>query len=422
MVRNGSLLRKSVMDRDRFHLAHVAMHIFDAPTIQPIFNGVICEVARNNCISIWSKRMGKINFETEKLFEEMNFCYDDGPGIYMFPKIICSRQAYVCKNHNEGFAITCLPGIENGEWYRLVSATDSLYIVEYSVCKNGHWEDQSCPTGMMYFEADQTCRTDPSCAHPFECKIGQSFQLKCNEYLICSSKGVVEHHFCPPFHRWNSRTRLCISDDKCLSSSSKLCKEGTVIDSFDCKFYYQCSGGKWHKMSCMTYPAVELCKSCRYSDNNFRHTEERCNKGDAIANPHNCQSYAICDDGRWRNDQCEVGTFWNQQLKRCHHTTDCIAFKRAKCIHGQHLVGGICNEYLKCLQGSWITMKCLPGYAFNVTTKKCAISNECVSSNNNYLSIIDYGIADSLASFFQAETKQEQSQQLHWVIKTFKCS
>lgn len=40
----------------------------------------------------------------------MDFCYDVGLGIYMFPKIICSRQAYICKNLNEGFAITCLPG------------------------------------------------------------------------------------------------------------------------------------------------------------------------------------------------------------------------------------------------------------------------------------------------------------------------
>lgn len=29
----------------------------------------------------------------------------------------------------------------------------------------------------------------------------------------------------------------------------------------------------------------------------------------------------------------------------------------------QYLIGGKCNEYLKCQQGSWKIMKCLPGYA-----------------------------------------------------------
>ncbi|CAG9536064.1 unnamed protein product [Cercopithifilaria johnstoni] len=268
----------------------------------------------------------------------------------------------------------------------------------------------------MYFETNQMCQKDPSCAHPFECKIGQSFQLKCNEYLICSSNGIVEHRFCPPFYRWDNEAQQCIPDNACLSSSNKACKEGEVIDSFDCKFYYQCSGGKWHKISCMTYP-TELCKGCRYnSDHASQTVEEKCSEGDTVANPQDCRNYAICIGKKWKNRQCKVGNFWNQQLKRCHHTTDCKVFKRAKCNHGQHLIGGgICNEYLKCLQGSWITMKCLPGYAFDVMTKKCVISDQCVSSNNNYLSIIDYGITTApLSSLFQSEMKMERNQQLHW--------
>uniref|UniRef100_A0AAF5PZY7 Chitin binding Peritrophin-A domain-containing protein n=2 Tax=Wuchereria bancrofti TaxID=6293 RepID=A0AAF5PZY7_WUCBA len=501
--------------------------------------------------------------------QEMNFCYDGGSGIYMFPKIICSRQAYVCKNQNEGFAITCLPGMimlgrpfgcfvyppscasdkismkqsaplrqhaiemycdqqqltkqnnrvmmlpkmqcinwyvgcgklikdiiycENGFIYdvklrkcrqrnnkdhcimpdlcknrkwRTVSLGDckrqfvycrdqvpekfvcsegfiffndrcvpmyqassecwkcqngqkrhtSLHSCnEYSVCQNGHWEDHTCPTGMIYFEANQMCQTDPSCAHPFKCKMGTSFQLKCNEYLICSSNGIVEHRFCPPFHRWDNRALLCIPDNNCLSSSNKSCREGAVIDSFDCKFYYQCSGGKWHKMSCVAYPAAELCKVCRHhSDNVAWQAEERCNESDTVANPQDCRNYAICKGRRWESMWCEVGTFWNQNLKRCYHITDCKAFKRVECNHGQHLIGDVCNEYLKCLQGSWITMKCLPGYAFDVITKKCVISNECLSSNNNnYLSVIDNDITDPPISLFQIETKlEENQQQLH---------
>uniref|UniRef100_A0A0R3RZG0 Chitin binding peritrophin-a domain protein n=1 Tax=Elaeophora elaphi TaxID=1147741 RepID=A0A0R3RZG0_9BILA len=286
---------------------------------------------------------------------------------------------------------------------------------KYSVCKNGHWEDRSCPVGMVYFEGNQMCRTDPSCAHPFECKTGQSFQLRCNEYLICSTDGVVEHRFCPPFRRWDSQAQLCVPDDACLSSSIKPCKDGAVIDSFDCKFYHQCSDGKWHKMSCVIYPAVGLCKACRNSDNVARHAEDRCNEGDVIANPQDCRGYMICDGRRWKNGWCKLGTFWNQQLKQCHRTTDCKAFKRAECNHGQFLVGGICKEYLKCLQGSWITMKCLPGYAFDTNTKKCVISDECVSSNNNYQSVVDYSITGSLPSLFQSETKPDgKQQQLQW--------
>uniref|UniRef100_A0A0R3RZG1 DUF4789 domain-containing protein n=1 Tax=Elaeophora elaphi TaxID=1147741 RepID=A0A0R3RZG1_9BILA len=96
---------------------HCVSAILEECPIGKIFNGTVCEVVGTNCISIWSERMGKINFETEKLLErikssqQMNFCYDDGSGIYTFPNVICSRQAYVCKNYNEGFAITCLPGM-----------------------------------------------------------------------------------------------------------------------------------------------------------------------------------------------------------------------------------------------------------------------------------------------------------------------
>lgn len=51
----------------------------------------------------------------------------------------------------------------------------------------------------------------------------------------------------------------------------------------------------------------------------------------------------------------------------------------------------------------------------DITTKKCVISDECDSSNNNYL-LMDYDdITDPLSSLFQSETKLEGSQQLNWV-------
>ncbi|VDK88648.1 unnamed protein product [Litomosoides sigmodontis] len=503
--------------------------------------------------------------------KEMKFCSDRNPGIYMFPKIICSRQAYVCKNYNEGFGITCLPGMvmlrrpfgcfafpptcapskislkqfaplrqyaiemyckqrstataatrnfeiamlpqvqcitwyvgcgklikdiiycENGFIYdaklgrcrqrnvddrcvmpdlcknrkwRMLSfdrcnrqfiycrgevpeefvcsegfiflngrcipiyqasgqcwkcqhgqkRQTSLHACnEYSICKRGRWEDHRCPAGMVYSNAKQSCRTDPSCAHPFECKMGQSFQLNCNEYLICSSKGIVEHRFCPPFHRWDGQAQLCIADSNCLlPSSATSCKEGTVIDSFDCKFYHQCSAGKWYKMSCATYPAVELCKACRHSTSvstSGRVEAERCNDGDTIGNPQNCRNYGMCDGGRWKYRECKAGTYWNERLKRCYHTTDCQGFKRVECKHGQYLIGGKCNEYLKCQQGSWRIMKCIPGYALDVTTKKCVISDECAPSDNNYLSLVDNSITAPLPSFFQLEGKFQGNKQ-----------
>lgn len=80
---------------------------------------------------------------------------------------------------------------------------------------------------------------------------------------------------------------------------------------------------------------AELCKICRNDDNILLQAEEKCNEGDTVANPHDCRSYAICDGRRWKSIRCKVGTFWNEHLKRCHHTTDCKAFKRVECIHGQ---------------------------------------------------------------------------------------
>ncbi|OZC12407.1 chitin binding Peritrophin-A domain protein [Onchocerca flexuosa] len=282
-----------------------------------------------------------------------------------------------------------------------------LIYLYYSICKNGRWKDQSCPAGMIYSETNKMCRSDPSCAHSFKCKAGESYNLKCDEYLICTWKGMFEHRFCPPFHRWDNREKLCISDANCLPfsvSSNEPCRDGEVIDSFDCKFYHQCSGGKWYKMICPIYP-TKICATCRYVGNDSWLTEEKCNEGDTVANPQDCRSYAICDARRWKMVTCKVGTFWDQHLKRCRYSTDCKAMKRVECGHGQYLVGGTRNEYLKCLDGSWMTMKCPSGYAFNITTKMCVVSNDCVPSSNIYLNLIDHGITDS-SLLSQLETKK----------------
>lgn len=80
---------------------------------------------------------------------------------------------------------------------------------------------------------------------------------------------------------------------------------------------------------------VALCKSCYRNDSISGHLEERCNEGDTVANLKDCRSYTICIGRRWKSRQCKVGTFWNQQLKRCHHVASCEAFKRVECNHGQ---------------------------------------------------------------------------------------
>ncbi|KAM3720705.1 Peritrophin-44 [Dirofilaria immitis] len=541
---------------------HSISAILDECPIGKIFNGTICEVAQKHCINKWIQRMEKINFETEKLLEERNFCYDRGPGIYMFTNVICSRQAYVCKNYNEGFATTCPSGMimlsrpfgcfayppsceqnkismkqfaplrqyaiemycteqyltkryyremissmmrpcttwyvrcgklikdiiycekgyiydeklkkcrlrntndhcimpdfcENRKWKMVSLGACSRQFMycrgqvpeefvcsknfiffngrciptyqassqcwkcregqqrhtifqscnEYSICKNGHWEDHSCPSGMIYFEDHKICRSDPSCVQPFKCKIGQSYRLKCDEYLICSWQGIFEHHFCPPFHRWDDQEMLCVPDTNCLSSSNEPCKEGEIIDSFDCKYYHQCSDGKWHKITCPIYPSAEICTICRHDSNIIWQSEEKCNDGDTVADPQDCSSYALCVDRSWKSIRCKVGFFWNENLKRCHYSSNCKAFKRAECSHGQYLVGDICNEYLKCIDGSWMIMKCPSGYVFDIITKKCVISNDCIPSNNIYLSLIDHDITSRL--LFQSEIKLEQNQ------------
>ncbi|EJD75226.1 hypothetical protein LOAG_17593 [Loa loa] len=330
----------------------------------------------------------------------------------------CNRQFIYCRDQipekfvcSEGFIFSnghCIPIYQgNSQCWKCQDGqkqhTSFHSCSEYSVCKNGRWEDYRCPAGMAYFETNQMCQTDPSCAHQFKCQIGTSFQLNCNEYLICSSKGIIEHRFCPPFHRWDNQALLCIFDNDCLPPSNEPCREGAIIHSFDCKFYHHCLNGKWYRMSCVTHPTAELCKICRHYGNNVTwQAEEKCSEGDTVANPQDCGSYAICDDRRrWKSVRCKDGTFWNQNLKQCYHITDCKAFKRVECNHGEYLIGGICNKYLKCMQGSWITMKCFPGYAFDVTTKKCVISNECVSLGNKYLSMIDNDTTDSSSPFLQ---------------------
>uniref|UniRef100_A0A915Q686 Chitin-binding type-2 domain-containing protein n=1 Tax=Setaria digitata TaxID=48799 RepID=A0A915Q686_9BILA len=282
---------------------------------------------------------------------------------------------------------------------------------EYSICEKDHWEDRRCPLGMIFSEIEKMCQVDPSCAHPAKCKMGTSYHLRCNEYLICSWKGIFEHRFCPPFYRWDNRNVACIPDSSCLPFTKVPCRENEIVSSFDCKFYHQCSDGEWHRKPCPIHPTV-ICGACYHSRTITWEREMHCMNGDTVANSQDCQSYAICDGGKWKSARCKFGLFWNENLQRCDYINQCSAVKRAACNHRQRLAGLLCNEYIECIQGSWILMKCLPGYAFDRKTKKCTFSNDYVIPDNDYLNVIEDDIAD-LLPIFESERKVEQNPRRH---------
>lgn len=111
------------------------------------------------------------------LLEEMNFCYVGGPGIYMFPRIICSRQAYICKNHYEGLAITCLPGKHKCQCtftFRKVGATVTTSINDVF----NPVVHSTMSTGMIILRRPFGCFVHPRSCAPDKISLKQSAPLR----------------------------------------------------------------------------------------------------------------------------------------------------------------------------------------------------------------------------------------------------
>ncbi|VDM97760.1 unnamed protein product [Thelazia callipaeda] len=242
------------------------------------------------------------------------------------------------------------------------------------MCINGHWMDRECPPGMSYSAKSQVCRLDPSCAHPSKCKLDVSYNLKCDEYMICSWKNIFEHHFCPTFHRWDSEALRCIPDSNCVPS----------MYSFEIKLI------------------ARFCEKCILSQlrpDRITHVEKQCIDGDTSNDEENCAHYAICIDGKWKKAKCKLREmFWNQQLKRCDYSNQCKAYKQADCSHGQRLIGGVCGEYLECIHDR--------------NVQKCVSSHNCASFHDTHLSTIDYNISMSPLSHLLTTFENDQ-QNLH---------
>ncbi|VDO28440.1 unnamed protein product [Onchocerca flexuosa] len=198
---------------------HSVSAILEECPIGKIFNGEICEVAQNNCINKWNQRMERINSETEKLLEqllssqEMNFCHDVGAGIYMFTKVICSRQAYVCKNFNEGFAITCSPGMI------ILSRPFGCFVYPSSCERNKISMKQFAP--LRHYAIEMRCRHFTK----RNSEIMKFPTMQCNTWYVRCGKLIKDIIYCENGYIYDGKLEKCRLrniHDRCMMPD--LCK------------------------------------------------------------------------------------------------------------------------------------------------------------------------------------------------------
>uniref|UniRef100_A0AC35TRA2 Chitin-binding type-2 domain-containing protein n=1 Tax=Rhabditophanes sp. KR3021 TaxID=114890 RepID=A0AC35TRA2_9BILA len=200
-----------------------------------------------------------------------------------------------------------------------------------------------------------TCPKTESPPKPeqINCKGITDYSLSCSVYMVCVG-GRFYQRSCPHLFKWDSQSKNCIRDDGCRKHDSKVCNEGEMIASLDCKYVDKCYNGYFVKKNC---------------------------EGDKV----NSQERSLCHQCKLMKDptayypkgkEIETDGVVGQTSDANYYT------KEATCEEESVLIGPTCGDYLRCYYGAYVIETCAYGHSFNVQKRICEAGNgNCQSAN-----------------------------------------
>jgi len=241
-------------------------------------------------------------------------------------------------------------------------------------CANGHrYEDQSCPEGLLYNANTEQCDWPENVTCPdVECADGiYPHEDNCNQFYQCANGHRYEDQDCPEGLLYNEANKQCDWPDnvKCIED----------VDQTKWQCYKDCVGDKWWNMiqaSKCSYQCSDWSK--KVSKKSVK--SEECADG-IYAHETNCNQFYQCANGhRYEDQSCPDGLFFNSDKDYCDYPDNVTcpepepeAPAEEKCKRGEVMAhDSDCKKYYQCIGfGFKIPRNCPKGKIFYKKAGEC---------------------------------------------------
>ncbi|XP_055905773.1 uncharacterized protein LOC129941219 [Eupeodes corollae] len=264
---------------------------------------------------------------------------------------------------------------------------------KYSICHNGVLIGGNCGTGNLFNNATKVCEPDTAgvCWPKEQCDCENGLNEgeridnpeSCFMYFTCSQGNIIKGN-CGTGNLFNNATKVCEPDTAGVCWPKEQCdcenglNEGERIDNPEfCYMYFTCSQGNLVKGNCGTGNFFNNdTKTCDRDTNNCCWP---CTNGEMIADIEECDKFSICNDGKFIEQQCGTGYYFDAYQKYCVRDVNGTCWKvQPPSNTCQGAKDGTllpdptaCEKYFVCQNNMPVAQECGMGNLFNSTTLSC---------------------------------------------------
>ncbi|EDW67440.2 multiple epidermal growth factor-like domains protein 10 [Drosophila virilis] len=221
-----------------------------------------------------------------------------------------------------------------------------------------------------------------------ECVEGavQSHPDDCARYLQCLNSAIVIQA-CPNGSYFDATYEVCVIDVNgvCASASGKCSEDQIEVNPGNSCGYLRCINGSLKEEQCNIGSYFNASLSiCEIDENGICSTfPGNCSEGELQKDPEDCAGYLKCINGSLFEEKCSNGSFFNITLKICQIDENGVCTPAPeKCLEDEikEIPGNSCG-YLRCINGRLEEEKCDIGSYFNSSLLICEIDENGICTN-----------------------------------------